>query len=119
MGRNFDYWIIANLFIYNFKYCDSVFMYGFRKSKVIYLIVMKSCHRYPRTFYIFVNLFLVFTTFGTASFVDTTKIAFDLARSLRDLSMFYVDLIILQGLGIFPFKLLWWGTYFAFSEFII
>lgn len=65
-------------------------------------------------FYIFVNLFLVFTTFGTASFVDTTKIAFDLARSLRDLSMFYVDLIILQGLGIFPFKLLLVGNLLRF-----
>ena len=114
MGRNFDYWIIANLFIYNFKYCDSVFMYGFRKSKVIYLIVMKSCHRYPRTFLYICELIFGFHNFGTASFVDTTKIAFDLARSLRDLSMFYVDLIILQGLGIFPFKLLLVGNLLRF-----
>ncbi|KAL6452799.1 CSC1 Calcium permeable stress-gated cation channel 1 [Candida maltosa Xu316] len=66
-------------------------------------------------FYIFVNLFLVFTTFGTASLIDTTKIAYDLARSLRDMSMFYVDLIILQGLGIFPFKLLLLGNLVRFS----
>ncbi|KAK6885695.1 Calcium permeable stress-gated cation channel 1 [Candida tropicalis] len=65
-------------------------------------------------FYIFVNLFLVFTTFGTASLVDTTKIASDLARSLRDLSLFYVDFIILQGLGIFPFKLLLLGNLLRF-----
>ncbi|CAI5758620.1 unnamed protein product [Candida verbasci] len=66
-------------------------------------------------FYIFVNLFLVFTTFGTASLSDTTKIAYDLAQSLRDLSLFYVDLIILQGLGIFPFKLLLLGNLIRFS----
>ncbi|RCK57584.1 Calcium permeable stress-gated cation channel 1 [Candida viswanathii] len=66
-------------------------------------------------FYIFVNLFLVFTTFGTASLVDTTRIASDLARSLRDLSLFYVDFIILQGLGIFPFKLLLLGNLLRFS----
>ncbi|CCH41338.1 putative membrane protein [Wickerhamomyces ciferrii] len=62
-------------------------------------------------FYIFFNLFLVFTLAGTASNVwallgDTTKIAFELANSLKTLSLFYVDLILLQGLGLFPFKLL-------------
>ncbi|KAI5966965.1 uncharacterized protein KGF55_000374 [Candida pseudojiufengensis] len=66
-------------------------------------------------FYIFVNLFLVFTTFGTASLSDTTKIAYDLAQSLRDLSLFYVDFIILQGLAIFPFKLLLLGNLIKFS----
>ncbi|RLV91784.1 Calcium permeable stress-gated cation channel 1 [Spathaspora sp. JA1] len=65
-------------------------------------------------FYIFVNLFLVFTTFGTASLSNTTKIAYDLAQSLRDLSLFYVDFIILQGLGIFPFKLLLLGNLIRF-----
>ncbi|ODQ58627.1 hypothetical protein WICANDRAFT_32212 [Wickerhamomyces anomalus NRRL Y-366-8] len=62
-------------------------------------------------FYIFFNLFLIFTLAGTASnvwalFGDTTKIAFELANSLKTLSLFYVDLILLQGLGMFPFKLL-------------
>lgn len=62
-------------------------------------------------FYIFVNLFLVFTLAGTFSnfwgfLSDTTKIAYQLARSLRELSLFYVDLIILQGIGMMPFKLL-------------
>ncbi|KAG2735807.1 hypothetical protein G9P44_002021 [Scheffersomyces stipitis] len=65
-------------------------------------------------FYIFVNLFLVFTLFGTASLSDTTKIAYELAQSLRDLSLFYVDLIILQGLGMFPFKLLLLGNLIRF-----
>lgn len=66
-------------------------------------------------FYIFVNLFLVFTMAGTASLSDTTEIAYQLAQSLRKLSLFYVDLIILQGLGIFPYKLLSLGNLFKFS----
>lgn len=65
-------------------------------------------------FYIFVNLFLVFTLFGTASLSETSRIAYQLAQSLRDLSLFYVDLIILQGLGIFPYKLLLLGNLIKF-----
>ncbi|ODV97936.1 hypothetical protein PACTADRAFT_24971, partial [Pachysolen tannophilus NRRL Y-2460] len=62
-------------------------------------------------FYIFVNLFLIFTLAGTFSnfwsyLSDTTKIAYQLANSLKKLSLFYVDLIILQGIGFMPFKLL-------------
>lgn len=70
-------------------------------------------------FYIFVNLFLVFTTAGTASnywgfLSDTTKIAYQLARSLNELALFYVDLIVFQGLGMFPFKLLLIGSVLQF-----
>lgn len=66
-------------------------------------------------FYIFVNLFLVFTLAGTYSnfwgyFTDTTKIAYQLAQSIKEFSLFYVDLIILQGIGMFPFKLLLIGN---------
>lgn len=60
-------------------------------------------------FYIFVNLFLVFTLFGTATLSDTAKLAYQLAQLLQNLSLFYVDLIILQGIGIFPYKLLLLG----------
>lgn len=61
--------------------------------------------------YIFFNLFLVFTLFGTLSsykalLTDTTKIAPLLATSVKSLSLFYIDLILLQGLTMFPFKLL-------------
>lgn len=68
-------------------------------------------------FYIFFNLFLIFTLAGTASNVwallgDTTKIAYELANSLKTLSLFYVDLILLQGLGLFPFRLLQVGDVF-------
>ncbi|CCE80119.1 Piso0_003218 [Millerozyma farinosa CBS 7064] len=62
-------------------------------------------------FYIFFNLFLVFTVTGTVSnywsfLSDTTKIAYQLASSLKRLSLFYVDLILLQGLAMFPVRLL-------------
>ncbi|CAH6719047.1 calcium permeable stress-gated cation channel 1 [[Candida] jaroonii] len=66
-------------------------------------------------FYTFVNLFLVFTLVGTASLTDTIKIAYQLAQSLRDLSLFYVDLIILQAIGIFPYKLLLLGNLLKFT----
>lgn len=69
-------------------------------------------------FYVFVNLFLIFTLFGTVSlsdtFSDTTKIAYALAKSLSDLSSFYIDLIILQGIGMFPYKLLLLGNLLKF-----
>lgn len=73
-------------------------------------------------FYIFVNLFLVFTTAGTASnywgfLSDTSKLAYQLAQSLNELSLFYVDLIILQGVGMFPFKLLLFGSVLRFPFF--
>ena len=62
-------------------------------------------------FYIFFNLFLVFIVTGTIwdyiSYIsDTTKIATQLAQSLRKLSLFYVNLILLQGLAMFPVRLL-------------
>jgi hypothetical protein len=70
-------------------------------------------------FFTFFNLFLVFTVFGTASnfypelqksLKDTTRVAYQLARSLEDLAHFYINFIILQGLGLFPFRLLEFGS---------
>lgn len=62
-------------------------------------------------FYIFFNLFLVFTVTGTVlNFFgiigDTTKIAYQLATSLKELSLFYINLILLQGVAMFPVRLL-------------
>ncbi|CAK9436015.1 uncharacterized protein LODBEIA_P05890 [Lodderomyces beijingensis] len=62
-------------------------------------------------FFIFFNLFLIYIAAGTfwdyMSYIsDTTKIATQLATSLRRMSLFYVDLILLQGLTMFPVKLL-------------
>lgn len=73
-------------------------------------------------FYVFVNMFLVFTMAGTASnywgyLSDSKKIALQLAQSLRGLSSFYVDTILLQGLGLEPFKLLLPGQLVKFPVF--
>ncbi|KAH3670945.1 hypothetical protein OGAPHI_000656 [Ogataea philodendri] len=75
--------------------------------------------------YIFFNLFLVFTLFGTLSsykalLTDTTKIAPLLATSIKSLSLFYIDLILLQGLVMFPVKLLQMGDLaFIFWQYVI
>lgn len=66
-------------------------------------------------FYVFFNMFFVFTVAGTVSdywalLKDTTQIAVNLAKSLTRFSLFYVDLIILQGIGMFPFRLLQVGS---------
>ncbi|QSS54750.1 DUF221 domain-containing protein [Histoplasma capsulatum var. duboisii H88] len=77
-------------------------------------------------FFTFFNLFLVFTVFATASnfyrffenlrdvLRDTTTIALALARSLETLAPFYTNLIVLQGLGLFPFRLLEFGSVFLY-----
>lgn len=77
-------------------------------------------------FFTFFNLFLVFTVFATASnfiglwenlrdvFKDTTTIAFALARSLERIAPFYGNFIVLQGLGLFPFRLLEFGSVFLY-----
>lgn len=73
-------------------------------------------------FFSFFNLFLVFTVFGTAStfygfwenlrdaFKDATTIAFALARSLESFAPFYINFLALQSLGLFPFRLLEFGS---------
>lgn len=71
-------------------------------------------------FYIFVNLFLIFTVAGAAIDIfqylkDTTSIAYKLASSLKKWALFYVDLIVLQGIGMFPFRLLEFGNLIRFG----
>lgn len=70
-------------------------------------------------FFTFFNIFLVFTVFGTAtqiwtvlkdSFRDTTYIARQLAARIQNLNVFYLNFIMLQGLGLFPFRLLEFGA---------
>ena len=67
----------------------------------------------------FFNVFLVFTAFGTASkfwpvlkesLQDTTKLAYQLATSVQQLAMFYVNFILLQAVGLLPFRLLEFGS---------
>lgn len=70
-------------------------------------------------FFTFFNVFLVFTVFGTASkfwpvlqesFKDNTRIAYELARSVQGLTVFYTNFILLQGVGLLPFRLLEFGS---------
>ena len=74
-------------------------------------------------FFIFFNLFVVLTVFGTASnflpalketlrdtFKDTTKLAYLLATSVKELGTFYTNFILLQSVGLLPFRLLEFGS---------
>ena len=73
-------------------------------------------------FFLFFNYFIIFTVLGTFAnfyqffqhfqdtFKDTTRIAYTLALSLQRLLSFYTNLIILQGIGLFPFRLLEIGS---------
>ncbi|GAB1310685.1 Calcium permeable stress-gated cation channel 1 [Madurella fahalii] len=70
-------------------------------------------------FFTFFNIFLIFTVFGAVSSIfdvlrtsleDTTYIAYTLAREIDRLSVFYTNFIMLQGLGLFPFRLVEFGS---------
>ncbi|KAK0282884.1 hypothetical protein LTR91_026125 [Friedmanniomyces endolithicus] len=73
-------------------------------------------------FFTFFNFFVIFTVLGTASKFyqfferfndlsrDLRKIAYTLALSLQRLLTFYVNFIILQGVGLFPLRLLEIGS---------
>ncbi|KAI0125614.1 hypothetical protein BJ170DRAFT_439868 [Xylariales sp. AK1849] len=70
-------------------------------------------------FFTFFNVFLIFAVFGTTSrfwpvlrdsLKDTRFIALTLASSIQTLSNFYLNFIMLQGLGLFPFRLLQFGS---------
>lgn len=70
-------------------------------------------------FFTFFNVFLVFTVFGTASnflpvlkdsLKDTTNLAYLLAKSVKNLAVFYTNFILLQSVGLFPFRLLEFGS---------
>lgn len=75
-------------------------------------------------FYVFINLFVVFTIGINISTwfsfpKDATKVATTLASALRRLSSFYTNLIVLQGVGIFPTRLLQAGTVLQFPFFMV
>lgn len=73
-------------------------------------------------FFVFFNFFVIFTIFGTATkfytffkdfgdaLGDPRKIAYTLAVSLQSNMKFYANFIILQGIGLFPFRLLEVGS---------
>ncbi|KAF1845818.1 DUF221-domain-containing protein [Cucurbitaria berberidis CBS 394.84] len=82
-------------------------------------------------FFTFFNFFILFTLLGTASgLVDmftrfgknlnsATQIAYALAKSLSDLLGFYTNFIILQGFGLFPFRLLEFGALSLYPVYLI
>lgn len=82
-------------------------------------------------FFTFFNLFIVFTIWGSATnfyefwqglrdiLRDTAGIAYAVAKALEQLSPFYVNLIILQGLGLFPFRLLEVGSVALYPFYLI
>ncbi len=82
-------------------------------------------------FFTFFNFFIIFTLLGTASgfvdildgfdkkFLSATEIAYALAKSLSDLIGFYTNFIILQGFGIFPFRLLEFGALSLYPVYLI
>ncbi|GAP87315.1 putative duf221-domain-containing protein [Rosellinia necatrix] len=72
-------------------------------------------------FFVFFNIFVVYAVSGSAaladfwqiireSLSDTNAIAARIAQSIQNLSNFYLNFIMLQGFGLFPFKLLQFGS---------
>ncbi|KAI0430227.1 hypothetical protein F5Y09DRAFT_237282 [Xylaria sp. FL1042] len=72
-------------------------------------------------FFVFFNIFVVYAVSGSAalaefwkiireSLSDTNRIAEKIALSIQNLSNFYLNFIMLQGFGLFPFKLLQFGS---------
>ncbi|KAI1147514.1 hypothetical protein F4825DRAFT_147175 [Nemania diffusa] len=72
-------------------------------------------------FFVFFNIFVVYAVSGSAalaefwkiikdSLSDTNTIAEKIAQSIQSLSNFYLNFIMLQGFGLFPFKLLQFGS---------
>lgn len=79
-------------------------------------------------FFTIFNFFVIFTVLGTAadfvkdlndSLKDTTRIAWKLAQALQSRSNFYTNFIILQGLGLFPLRLLEIGSVFMYPIMLI
>jgi hypothetical protein len=82
-------------------------------------------------FFTFFNLFIVFTIWGSATTFyefwqdlrdilrDTTGIAYAVAKALEQLSPFYINLIVLQGFGLFPFRLLEFGSVALYPFYLI
>lgn len=82
-------------------------------------------------FFVFFNLFVIFTIFSSASqfydfykklqdvLRDTSIVAFLVAESMKRLWQFYANLIILQGLGLLPFRLLEFGTVALYPYYLL
>lgn len=77
-------------------------------------------------FFIFFNIFVVYAVSGSAalsdfwailrdSLSDTRTIALKIAGSIQSLNNFYLNFIMLQGFGLFPFKLLQFGSIWLYA----
>ncbi|EEB08729.2 DUF221 family protein [Schizosaccharomyces japonicus yFS275] len=69
--------------------------------------------------YLFVNFFLVYIIAGTSNIWswahDATQFAILLANRLPKQAQFFIDLIVLQGIGMLPFRLAQFGNLFSFA----
>lgn len=82
-------------------------------------------------FFVFFNLFIVFSIFGSATGLyeilkrfqdlirDTSAITFAVAKAVEQMSPFYINLIVLQGFGLFPFRLLMFGSVSLYPFYLI
>jgi len=82
-------------------------------------------------FFTFFNFFILFTILGTASglvqmidhfgkkLTSATEFAYALATSLANLLGFYTNYILLQGFGLFPFRLLEFGALTLYPIYLI
>ncbi|KAI0483330.1 hypothetical protein GGR56DRAFT_623920 [Xylariaceae sp. FL0804] len=72
-------------------------------------------------FFVFFNIFFVYAVSGSAalsdvwlilkhSLGDTSSIAYKIADSIKNLNVFYLNFIMLQGIGLYPFRLLQFGS---------
>jgi calcium permeable stress-gated cation channel len=69
-------------------------------------------------FFTFFNVFFVVTAIGTASnfwgkiqdSLDARTLAYNLAKSVESMGLFYTNYILLQGIGLFPLRLLEFGS---------
>jgi len=81
--------------------------------------------------FVFINFFVVFTALGTFSqfyqfferfgddLRDFRRVAVTLAASLQKLLGFYVNFIILQGVGFLPFRLIEFGSVFLYPFYLM
>lgn len=81
--------------------------------------------------FVFINFFVIFTALGTFSqfyqfferfgdaLRDFRRVAITLAVSLQNLLGFYVNFIILQGLGLLPFRLLEFGSVILYPIYLM
>jgi len=82
-------------------------------------------------FFVFFNLFAIFTVFSSVSkfyqfyqklqevLRDTSVVIFLAAKSVQQLTPFYTNLIILQGLGLLPFRLLEFGSVALYPVYLL